>query len=163
MRALLLMAAVALVATAAAAQAPEQFEPEFTSGPAGPSSDMYPLGALEHGSEGQALLCCRPHNGNGRSLDCRLVWEAPEGMGFGAAALRFSHHRRRLTEAARDQYLRVMPGREFPMVVTFAIRQFDGNMPPAPTVEEAYRMCSVSVRSAALQSSARDFSAPMEL
>ena len=50
---------------------------------------VYPRSAANHRINGRTLLSCRI-TGKGPIDECRIVAEAPEGMGFGQAALRVS-------------------------------------------------------------------------
>jgi TonB family protein len=47
---------------------------------------LWPAGALERGVRGRVVLTCRI-DVHGLAERCRVAWEAPQGYGFGAAAL----------------------------------------------------------------------------
>jgi hypothetical protein len=93
MRALLLMAAVLVVASAALAQtttpmpAQAAFVPDWGE-IVHPEESVYPRVASRHGTGGQAVICCKM--GEGLGVNCTLASETPAGQGFGDGALHLS-------------------------------------------------------------------------
>jgi len=80
-------AVVALWALAAAANAQEVVNPSWAELPAPDDmAEAYPGFAATAGIHGQARLGCLGLP-DGRLATCDVLWEAPEGLGFGAAAL----------------------------------------------------------------------------
>ncbi|MBL8548952.1 MAG: hypothetical protein JNJ73_03130 [Hyphomonadaceae bacterium] len=94
-RRLLLIAAFAFAAPAPAygerddGPTDGRFEADYDRRPTGEDfARHYPAGPLDESRGGSAVLCCTPRAD--RTLDCRVGAEAPNGDGFGAAAVAIS-------------------------------------------------------------------------
>jgi len=88
------MMSMLAVATAVCMSPPPEFRQAVTNPPASAACGMpidirpfYPAAARRWGVEGLVRLNCGAQP-EGRVLDCRVDWQDPLNMGFGAAALR---------------------------------------------------------------------------
>ncbi|MBK1975636.1 MULTISPECIES: TonB family protein [Brevundimonas] len=76
----------ALPSAASAQDADDALPPPRWSAPPQPHADDFPEAALQAGASGAAVIACDAAS-DGAPVDCEVLSEDPQGMGFGQAAL----------------------------------------------------------------------------
>lgn len=100
-----------------------------------------PREAMERSIPGAAVVCCVPNED--RSLNCDVGWEAPEGVGFGDAALRIVATQQLREESYADYEARLAP-RPFAQFMHFRI---SGVRSPyaSPSAAERQAICDAAM------------------
>ncbi len=121
----------------AASEAAPSFRPRLERNPGAPHRAYMPPVALDQMTTGSALMCCTPRAD--RTLECKVAFEAPQGLGFGNAALALMSQMQ-ITEESYAEYQTGARGEPFWQAQLFRLERRP-EPPPLPPREERDALC----------------------